>query len=156
MKSEYFAGEAHHCIFQKTCTPSLVSSAIDSDSPHVCKQPYDLPASLQVRFFPPFRRILREARGPLAAKRLLHDSSAFVLSSADCLTGSLMRALPRVEGEPEKSDQRHQTERGSRIARLSDHERIAPHVGREHPVAAASLALNTPADILAPLPSALQ
>lgn len=52
LKSEYFAGEAHHCIFQKTCTPSLVSSAIDSDSPHVCKQPYDLPASLQVLFSP--------------------------------------------------------------------------------------------------------
>lgn len=67
-----------------------------------------------------------------------------------------MRALPRVDGEPEKSDQRHQTERGSRVARLSDHERIAPRIGREHPVAAASLALNTPAAILAQLPSALQ
>lgn len=67
-----------------------------------------------------------------------------------------MRALPRVDGEPEKSDQRHETQRGSRIARLSDHERIAAHFGREHPVAAASLALNTPADILAPLPSPLQ
>lgn len=111
------------------------------------------PHSLQVSP-PPFRRILKEARGPLAAKRLLHDSSASVLSSADCLTGSLMRALPSVDGEPEKSDQRRETERG--IARLSDHERIAPRFGREHPVAAASLALNTPADILAPLLSALQ
>lgn len=67
-----------------------------------------------------------------------------------------MRALPSVDGEPEKSDQRRETERGRGIARLSDHERIAPRFGREHPVAAASLALNTPADILAPLTSALQ